>query len=128
MRVSIVVLWRLLDEVMHTVGARHRQEGQECQDGTERTETTFSPAYLSPPLPVACPEGIHSATVPTANIMALVVSSLAFRYNTPCCGVAYLVVAFAALCAEAATFGIAAVGTMMCAYFVPFHITHGPPV
>ena len=25
-------------------------------------------------------------------------------------------------------FGIAAVGTMMCAYFVPFHITHGPPV
>ena len=24
--------------------------------------------------------------------------------------------------------GIATVGTMMCAYFVPFHITHGPPL
>jgi len=40
----------------------------------------------------------------------------------------YLVEAFVALCADAAAFGIAATGTMMCAYFVPFHITHGPPV
>src|SRR5262249_725080 len=113
MRMSIVVLWRLLDEVMHTVGARHRQEGQEGQDGTERAETSSSPAYLSPPVPGACPEGIHSDTVPIANIMALAVSSLSLRCNTPYCGVAYLVVAFDALCAEAAAFGIAAVGTMM---------------
>ena len=128
MRVSIVVLWRWLDEVMHKVGTRRRQEGQECQNGTERAETTPSPAHLAPPVPVACPEGIHSDTVPTAHSMALVVSSLSLRCNTPCCGVAYLVVAFGALCAVAAAFGIAAVGTMMCAYFVPFHITHGPPV
>ena len=40
----------------------------------------------------------------------------------------YLLVALVALCAAVAVFGIAAVGTMMCAYFVPFHITHGPPV
>ena len=38
---------------------------------------------------------------------------------TACGGRAYLGV-------EA--FGIAAVGTIMCAYFVFFHITHGPPV
>src|SRR5262249_8560003 len=29
--------------------------------------------------------------------------------------------------ADMADFGIGAVGTMMCAYFVPFHMTHGPP-
>ena len=40
----------------------------------------------------------------------------------------YLLVALVALFAAVAVFGIAAVGTMMCAYFVPFHITHGPPV
>src|SRR5262245_9918898 len=40
----------------------------------------------------------------------------------------YLLAALVALFAAVAVFGIAAVGTMMCAYFVPFHITHGPPV
>ena len=39
-----------------------------------------------------------------------------------------LVEALVALFAGAAAFGIAAIGTMMWAYFVPFHITHGPPV
>src|SRR5215467_5655567 len=97
MRVSIVVLWRWLDEVMHKVGARHRQEGQECQDGTERTETTSFSACLSPPVPVA-------------NVMALVLSSIDADEPSRCalrerhmptrsayCGRAYLV-AFSALC------------------------------
>ena len=67
-RVRVVVLWMLLDEVMHEVGTRHGQEGEECQDGTERAETTASSAHLSPPVPAACPEGIHSNTVLTANV------------------------------------------------------------
>jgi hypothetical protein len=29
MRVLVIVLWRLFDEVMHKVGARHCQEGEE---------------------------------------------------------------------------------------------------
>jgi hypothetical protein len=39
-----------------------------------------------------------------------------------------VVEAFGALFAAAPVFGIAATGTMRCAYGVPFHITHGPPV
>jgi hypothetical protein len=74
-RVRVIGLWMWLDEVMHQVGTRHRQEGEEYQDGTERTETASSPAHLSPPLPAACPKGIHSDTVLTANVMALSVSS-----------------------------------------------------
>src|SRR5262245_16001030 len=31
------------------------------------------------------------------------------------------------LTAAVLALGMAVVGTMMCAYFVPFHITHGPP-
>ena len=79
MRVRVAVLWMLLEEVMHQVRTRHRQEGQERQDDTERAETTASPAHLSPPLPAACPECIHSNTVLTANVMALSVSSLCRR-------------------------------------------------
>jgi hypothetical protein len=53
------------------------------------------------------------------------------RARSPWIGEAWAyrcMVAFGVLFAAAAAFGIAAVGTMMWAYFVSFHITHGPPV
>ena len=46
MRVMIIVLWRLLNEMMHTVRARHRQEDEECQSSVEGTETTASAAPM----------------------------------------------------------------------------------
>ena len=53
------------------------------------------------------------------------------RARSPWIGEAWAyrcMVAFGVLFAAAAAFGIAAVGTMMWAYCVSFHITHGPPV
>jgi hypothetical protein len=70
-RVMIVVLWILLDEMMHKVGTRHRQESKECQDSTKHAKATSSPAHLSPPLPAPCPEGTHSGTVLTDNVLSL---------------------------------------------------------
>jgi len=48
MRVLVVVLRRLLNEVMHKVGTRHCQEGEERQHGTERAETAQSIAPVPP--------------------------------------------------------------------------------
>jgi hypothetical protein len=49
--------------MMNQVRAGHHQEGQEGQDSTERTGTTAACAHRAPPWPVACPGGLHSATV-----------------------------------------------------------------
>ena len=54
MRVMVVVLRRLLDEVMHKVGARYGQEGKERQHSTERAETAQALAPVPPPLPAIC--------------------------------------------------------------------------
>jgi len=51
MRVMVVVLRRLLDEVMHKVGARHAQEDKERQHSTEGAETTQPLAPVPPPWP-----------------------------------------------------------------------------
>ena len=61
MRVMVVVLWMWRDEMMDKMRARHRQEGEECQDSTERTDMLSSLAHRSPPLPTACRERTHSA-------------------------------------------------------------------
>ena len=37
----------LLDEMMHKVGTRHRQESKECQDSTKHAKAASSPAHLS---------------------------------------------------------------------------------
>jgi hypothetical protein len=37
MRVLVVVLWMLLNEVMHAVRAGQPQEGEECHNSAERT-------------------------------------------------------------------------------------------
>jgi len=61
-RVMVVGLRMVLEEMMHPVGARHRQEGEECQHRTERAQTASPPAHLSPPWPATCPEGTHNGT------------------------------------------------------------------
>jgi hypothetical protein len=81
MRVMVVVLWIWLEEMMHQVRTRHCQEGEECQDSTERTATPSSLAHRSPPLPTTCSEGTHSATALTDHALVSLKMALLLTVN-----------------------------------------------